>query len=403
MSSKSFFLSVDKNNQGSAKGELHINMIRYCYGHVERYSKSNLCIDIGIGIELTNEERCVYLYMPFDVNVKSENPEIYDIGKVLSNDRPLVSALFNEDICVSDVNGAPSFYALKKKSGSVEELFKVLYVVDQTNIEKIPLDPYYSGTLVKIMIPSITGKDTNKETFNKVLNSIGFKKADEKGKNGEGNDRNNTNNCNLYFRLRIKTNEQKKGVKSLVASRRLQNDVIKGVFEKTDLFDIRVNDKRLVKDKVLEKLLSGGTHDLISFYKVHFFYITNVKECIYGGMQHLNDTRILETETWSNYLKELDSHTVKLAYHWKSTSDDCKEKYNIFFKGDNKSINGWQLAAYTAIVIFLGGCGSFLAGGLTPDRSSLLPESVHMIIIAVLIIYIVTFYVVNYFLERKSK
>lgn len=352
MSSKSFYISVNRDGVSPSVGELHINMIRYSTGCCRKYAKSDVCIDMGISLKLTGKEINILLYVPFAIEWSQGNCGISDLGNILSKDRALASSLFNEDLSVKEIPQAPAFYQLEKQTDGYSIPFKILYVLNRTNFEKIELDPSDKGTLVKIKIPIID------------LNSLRglADNSTKRPENDAGNGSNPVSEDMVYIRFRIKTDGKHDGVKSLITSERLNNDVIRGVFEKTDLFDIRVNDKRLVSDKEMEALSYGGTHQLLMFEKVHFFYITDVRERIHGGLLPLKDTRILEPETWCDYLKALNDRSRKIAYHWKSKKEEKEvyDKYCNFFKGDNHSIHVGLLLLYFLIVIALGTIGSVL-------------------------------------------
>lgn len=353
MSSKSFYISVNRDGVSTSAGELHINMIRYNTGCCSKYAKSDVCIDMGISLKLTGNEINILLYVPFAIEWSQRDCGISDLGHVLSKDRALVSSLFNEDLSVKEIPQVPAFYQLEKQTSGSSIPFKILYVLNRTNFEKMELDPSDKGTLVKIKIPVID------------LNSLRGSSVDDstkKTENDAGKGANPVSEDMVYIRFRIKTDGRHDGVKSLITSERLNNDVIRGVFEKTDLFDIRVNDRRLVSDKEMEALSHGGTHQLLTFEKVHFFYITDVRERIHGGLLPLKDTRILEPETWCDYLKALNDSSRKIAYHWKSKKEgnEVCDKYCNFFKGDNHSVRVGLLLLYFLIVIALGAIGSGL-------------------------------------------
>lgn len=230
-----------------------------------------------------------------------------DLGKILVSNRETVSAVFNENIDVRQVESSPSFYALH--IGGKESARKVLYVLDSTSFEFIPLDVDEKGTLIKITIPKLDNwppADTN---------TGGEQPSDEHEAKGNGKP-------DLYIRFRIITSK-KNGVRSLQQSERLYNNVIKGAFEITDLFDIRINDVRVSETKVLEKMCNGN-------------------------------------------LNGIEDEKMRIAYHWKSTKNsqgtntNPMKEYCVFFSSDNKDFDILQLTRYCLMVILLGFLGSLL-------------------------------------------
>lgn len=353
MGNRSFYISTDRQGSDfSNEAEVHVNLIRNYPKNRKGHKNANLCIDFGLGLKPHTDAYNIYFYAPFYIPKKVHGkPEgIVDLGKILVSNRETVSAVFNENIDVRQVESSPSFYALH--IGGKESARKVLYVLDSTSFEFIPLDVDEKGTLIKITIPKLDNwppADTN---------TGGEQPSDEHEAKGNGKP-------DLYIRFRIITSK-KNGVRSLQQSERLYNNVIKGAFEITDLFDIRINDVRVSETKVLEKMCNGNQSSLLQFNKVHFFYITDVKEIVAARSSSLNDVRMLEDDTWSVYLNGIEDEKMRIAYHWKSTkisqgtNTNPMKEYCVFFSSDNKDFDILQLTRYCLMVILLGFLGSLL-------------------------------------------
>lgn len=155
----------------------------------------------------------------------------------------------------------------------------------------------------------------------------------------------------------------------------ISNDLIQAAFSRTDLFNLRINELREIDGKVLERMKTDR-FSIMSFKKVHVFYITDTRESVVNGSSLKVDTRLLEKDHWKKYEPANSLHdTHYVAHHWKRRrKDDNNENircFSIFFSTQYPRLSGWRFLAYFSVVILLGWTGSMLSF----DTKSVLDES----------------------------
>jgi hypothetical protein len=183
---------------------------------------------------------------------------------------------------------------------------------------------------------------------------------------------------------------------------RLSNDLLQAAFSDSNMFDIRVNEKRELNMKVVERMAKDNMIPC-TFCKLHFFYMADIKEKVINGSSLKIDSRLLEQEHWSQYEPTCYKKESRfLAYHWKkrlkedadenrNNDNEKKEKpfdhFTIFYRTIYPSVDFWRVSVYISILLLLNSFSSYLNISL----SQLNPElkfSVKWILLFLVIIYI---------------
>lgn len=312
--------------------ELHINIWKVETGRL--FLKPTIYVDFGIMFPKSYKTLC--LFLPFDLE---GNPQ--DLSDVLRSNDQTLGAVFNADIqvtsrvndnycTVSFINDDRSFY---------------LYKLGETNFTTESFTDSPKGTFIKITINSEPEDGTCKQ---------------------------------VYVRFRVKLKEKSQYVKS----EHITNDLLQAAFSMTDLYDVRVNETRVLDSKVKETMKLAQL-DMCRFDKVHMFYMVDTRESVHNGSSLKQDTRILETEQWDTYQPETSLHnTTFVAYHWKrrrKLKDDNPDEYDekpissfsVFFSSIYPRLYWGRLLAYIVVAVLL----SWLGSMLTFSVSNVVPDS----------------------------
>lgn len=143
----------------------------------------------------------------------------------------------------------------------------------------------------------------------------------------------------------------------------LSNDLLQAAFSRTDLFDIRFNEKREIPSKVDEKM-KKQQYKLCDFSKLHFFYIVDTHESISNGIEIRKDSRMLENEHWVDYAPKSNIANVNyIAHHWKKKNEkgETIPCFSLFFSTIYPMLSVIRLVAYFSVIIILGWLGSMLS------------------------------------------
>lgn len=262
-------------------------------------------LDVGIQLENAVDIEEVRMYFPCKIENKVE-----DLGKVISEDKKLLSAIFNEDLSITTEPNS----SYVEVSGKNVESFNI-YTLGKCNISSKKIDNE-DGTIIIL-------KNLNTGTRNKV-----------------------------YIRIRIKD----KSISELFHEEELSNAFIQNAFSKSETIDFRLNEVREIDPKVLEEYID--TNCFFKIKKAHFFYMCSSKEENIFSNKELNNCRHLEKERWSNYINPLniDSNSIILAYHWKFAPKDDKDiltGFGLLIKSKFESISWKPLLKYLSWLILI--------------------------------------------------
>lgn len=308
------------------KCEVHLNLWKDAK---RKHFKLNIeyLLDIGIKIlKYQNTIESLTIFFPF----KLEKSSIEDLGDKLAKSESLVNTIFNEILIhTGGKQGCLSKYESKVKDKDDENKNFWLYVLAANNYETSKRDGL-TGTFVTINLSGAEFEDKYKDE-------------------------------NLYIRFRVKIGNDIAN-NCLKRDEDLANDVLQAAFSKTELYDIRINDRRETDDKVLEEIETTMHNTLMPIKKVHFFFITNVVDKVSNGNSERMDTRMLEMEKWKPYVSYEDNHP-RIAYHWKKTCDENQsfENFEVFFRNTCDNRNYRKIILYLFVAFWIGAVGSFIA------------------------------------------
>ena len=345
--------------------------LHYCEVHLNLWKNATrkkfqlnveYLLDIGIKIfKYENTIESLTLFYPFQM----EKNKVSDLGGVLSNSKSLVNVIFNESLIHTDGEsnqGSLSKYVSKSKDEQTKNKRSFhLYTLAPNNYE-VKQKEGLDGTFLIIN-----------------LNGAELSDADKNG--------------NLYIRFRIKIDNAAAQM-YLKRDENLANDVLQAAFSKTELYDIRVNDRRETDDKVLEEIETTMHNTLMPITKAHFFFVTNVVDHVSNGNSERMDTRMLEMDKWESYAPYKDEHP-RIAYHWKKVAENDKsfENFEIFFRNTCDNRNYHKILLYLFVAFWIGAVGSSIAS------IGLKMENIPWIGIA--LVALMTLIIVVYYWRRK--
>ena len=344
--------------------ELHINIWKVKQGLIR--IKDLLYIDFGIKFSSKCDK--FLLYLPF----KIKDNQVEDLGKSLVDSRELLNAVFNEDmLCTPSPNH--SFSEVKINGNKNNEVFYIYTLGhDNMNVEYFPDE--HENQVGTILTITTSGNPNNEENEN--------------------------NDLKYYIRFRIQVEDKKEVVKT----EHLSNDLLQAAFSKTDMFDIRINEKREIPAKVEERSLREG-YTICTFSKVHLFYIVDAHESISNGGQH--NSRLLEENQWCSYEPECNVKGINyMAYHWKDKENDNNNPLNsfsLFFNTLYPKVSPIRLVAYFSVVVLFGWIGSMLSfkpSELFKDNTG---SWIRLIIVFGIILFILIFIIVCNFVVKWIK
>ncbi len=316
--------TCNDENSLPQKCELHINLWKV--------EKGRMCLNpviyIDFGIMFPIEYQTLCLFLPFEID-----GDPMDLSEILRTNDKTLGAVFNADVQVnSKVND--NFCKISFIDDPNRKFY--LYKLGETNFKKESFKNSPKGVFVKITINS------RPEEFHGVDDLI-------------------------YVRLRVKLKDPKDYIKS----EHISNDLLQAAFSMTDLFDIRVNENRVLDSKVKETM-KLQSFEIFKFDKVHLFYMVDTREIVNNGSSLKQDTRILEEDQWDKYRPKTSLHgTTFVAYHWKKrrkyNDDDKKfterpiDSFSVFFNTVYPRIQGFRLFAYFLFAVLIGWLGSMLS------------------------------------------
>lgn len=287
-------------------------------------------LDIGIKIfKYENTIESLTLFFPFQM----EKNKVSDLGGILSNSKSLVNVIFNESMVHTDGEGNQGSISKFESKAKDEETKKKrsfhLYTLAPNNYD-VEKKEGLEGTFLKINLQGAELSEANK-------------------------------NGNLYIRFRI-TIDDSVAQNHLKRDENLANDVLQAAFSKTELYDIRINDRRETDDKVLEEIETTMHNTLMPIRKAHFFFVTNVVDYVSNGNSERMDTRMLEMDKWESYAPYKDGHP-RIAYHWKKVAenDNTFENFEIFFRNTCDNRNYHKILLYLFVAFWIGAVGSSIA------------------------------------------
>lgn len=337
--------------------ELHINVWKVEKGKM--LLSPAIYMDFGIMFPCNYQTLC--LFLPFEID-----GDPIDLSDILRTNDQTLGAVFNSDVQVtSRVNDN---YCTVSFIGDDKRKF-YLYKLGETNFTTETFKKAPKGVLIKITIDS-TPTDEQQECKQKYVR----------------------------FRVKLKDKEQ------YIKSEHISNDLLQAAFSMTDLFDVRVNENRVLDSKVKETMKLNG-FEICKFDKIHMFYMVDTRETVHNGSSLKQDTRILEEDQWDKYTPETDlHHTTFVAYHWKKRRKENDNKqdegkfedapisnFSVFFSSVYPRLYFKRFLAYAGMIILMGWVGSMLTFHFGDVECTKLTSFVRPGVIALIIVYIALF------------
>lgn len=344
--------------KGNLCAEFHVNIWKVEEGRV--FLRPRLCLDMGVLFPKSCKALCFYL--PFEIE-----DSIVDLSDYLSSDKQTLSAVFNTEVKCWP-NGNQNFYNVIFPEDTDRQFY--LYKLGDLNIEKTPVgNDSKDGIFLTVKINGEPSKDAEKSDID-------------------------SDQIYVRFRLRLKK------ACTFVRSEHISNDLLQAAFSSTDLYDIRINESRVLSSKIKEQMELNSFLPFM-FEKIHLFYMVDTRENVDNGSSLKQDTRIVEKEQWGRYLPESSLHnTTFVAYHWKKRKkakigglEEPFESFNVFFSTIYPKTNGWRLAAYTFVVVMLGFLGSMLSFRLHELTSDWWPSLVRPALIVMMLLFVAGYFI----------
>lgn len=366
----------DNDPNDNFAAECHINVWKIDAGG---YILSNTKLYFDFGLMINPKIEWIYMYIPFDF---VENGRDFDLIKKLQNNNQLLCTVFNSDY-KTEVKQGDTFGKVMDKENRVQFL---LHQLGSTKFDIIPFYKTYSknkkriaGKLLKIHI-----QDAPPEIDK------------------------------IYIRFRIEPTE----ITEIVKSEHISNDFLQAAFSQIDMYDLRINEIRNISTDVMDKI-KEDEYKLLTFDKVHLFYMAATSENVANGSSIKQDSRLLEKDLWATYLPDNCYRRNYIAHHWKKrvkkeemkiikSSITTKEKfipfndYRIFFTTIYPKVQLIRLFVYLCIVILLGWCGSMLSFNISSFLTHSIPQYIKALIISGMILFIIIYIIVtSYHLNIK--
>lgn len=281
-------------------------------------------LDIGIFIQDVDDSlEEIIVCLPFQF----EEGRVSDLSKHLENET-FLSFLLNHRYRVQSLEDCPT-YKYASTVGEDSEIHNFcLYELCSTSIETEPLT---HGTMLHIKILS----------HPKNLNEIRETANPEATK---------ADSYNLYVRFRING----LGDNDFCHNEDISNDFLQSAFSKTDMAEIRFNEKRIINHDDFQKITKS--HSFLTLSTINFFFTGSSEDESVVGTKNFDDCELLDDYLWNAYVGDMNPMKKKcISYHWK-----LSEIQKIFFKTVYSSRDKSKMVKYAIVVIFL----SFIASAM---------------------------------------
>lgn len=306
-----------RNPTSVIPAELHINYWKIPV----KNAVYNRFLDIGLLIENSiSQIDTVYFYFPFLVT----KDDIEDLGAKLT-DSDMFCTFFNGDYTIVNVPNSQVYHEIKSPLEDERNSFW-LYELSPSNFELKALN---KGVMVCVKIKSLP----------EIQSIQNEEQRDEEDKHG------------LYIRFRIKNMSDK----GYFYNESVSNDFFQSAFSKTEMMDLRINEKREFDRSVDEDIKSNKV--FFRFSKFHFFFVGSSENEAVTGNVNYDDSRLIDIDKWKKYLGDVVVKSNKLvAYHWskKKSGEDGFKKCSVFLRTVYSSHSWLKISKYVLVVLVLG-------------------------------------------------
>lgn len=287
--------------------QLHVNLWDTDQGNFSFFNKPYLAIDFGLEFDPSICE--IMILLPF----LADKNDFTDLVSILKDDIDLLGTVFNDNLAIKS-HSNKNYHTITSSNNTFS-----MYELSNSNLSFIQNEEECNSTILKINI--LISKD-----------DIGLDVE------------------KIYIRFRLKLNS----LDFFSARKGWRQDFTQALFITTRLFDIRINDKREMNKKTVEKSKSES-FDFAKFEKVHFFYMANINDTLESGSNpKVLDSRLLEKYRWRDYLgKEAVFKKDVISYHWKFENRKVDNAINVFFRNQESSFSLKHWLGYFVVIILL--------------------------------------------------
>lgn len=314
--------------------ELHFNLWQFSsQKNINRWHFGNHngfqdFLDIGIKIDKISNLESVYLFVPCEL----KKYDVRDLGKTITKNTKLLTAIFNEVSTVGTENAKLVQVKLRKQGDEcLEECFSV-YIIDESNNINVELCK--------------EGEDGEEKIVGTIIIiKTSYIKLDDSQP--------------VYLRIRIKFSSQ--GISNKIIHQYVPKDFwLQSSTVKQQFVDFRLNEKRNLPKTIQEMCVDN----FLKIKKVHFFLMREFADEPIMSDPVNSGYRVLESDTWSEYVCQEPNIQLNhmIAYHWKlSHNGDKEESYvNSFtlstkFSFQESSI--WKILIFLVLSLVLGAFG----------------------------------------------
>lgn len=236
--------------------------------------EDEIYLDIGIKTESENRPEIIKIYVPFVINEKE--CELKDLGKLISENATLITAIFNEDYNINsetNVLGCSLFTNTVKR----DDEFALCWP-DNDEVIDLACEKF------QCKLGDITGSIISLDISS--LNEFKDK--------------------SLYFRMRVVSN----ALRNFYHDFKPSDNVLNSAFLKTEIMDVKVNDKRTLPPNL------PFMKKEIDIERIHFLLLRKASDDLAFSQSAEVRSRVLEEGIWEKYVeKEIKDKII--AYHWK--------------------------------------------------------------------------------------
>lgn len=380
--------------------QLHLNLWKPTPKFI--WSRELFYLDIGIKARFITRD--IKIYLPFELD---ENNAWKDLAHIITNNKPVLRALFNEDYNINQISGGCYYRISVNDSSSTNPSPEFLGFCWLLGVKQFFI---CMKRVIEKMKCISTSKDNDSKTFyiytlgddnvkiNKCCDTDGLiLSVNIPNQEGIGNKE------YYYIRFRVAI----KNYRDLVLQTDLSNNLIQSAFTKLDMYNIQINEKRDIPYGP-KGVLTSSNFSMATFSEVHILYLSNPKVTVENGSLIKSDRRLIESNKWKNYIPESYPTDTYIAHHWKISpkGSSVLDKINLFFTARYPRIQTLTIIIYLSVVIILGCLGSLLASLFVENNTLLFNRwrlfGVGFMVFYILVWYIYTHYCFIFKIERKS-
>ncbi len=341
--SLAFWLEGSKSNDTSI--ELHFNFWLLNMG-----SKNEInYLDVGVKFKSLENISSINIFFPFEIR---KNSYIHNLGRILSKDGELISAIFNARIYSLTYVDSNVLDIRFMDDNKVLRVFSQIELSEQSGSKGVNITYQDGGAIL---------------SFPKTLITCEIEKPTAEGNEAKDKD----NEVFGYFRFRINLNsEDRKSISQLYVSKDAK---FLSRMESIEVVDFRVNEVRNLPQKIVSNLSTTCINS------VHFFLIRETNSEHKLSHSEFKRCRILEKNLWDKYLNVPSSTSIPdqmLIYHWKEQNEKkYLDNFSAFAKFSTITVT-WGTVAYFLGFLLLWGAASGVLGNFIyslPQRFAVKP------------------------------